>query len=93
MGNIDFPWSWFNIIIIAKPDKGVLVILSKQDYLKMTDILDNTTEFKTPHNVEECDKTTTEEQHIKCELLGFYNEHLIPKKICKKICPVGSKRP
>ena len=59
----------------------------------MKDILNDTTKFKTLGNVDEFDKTTIQEQHIQCELLGFYNEHLIPKKIYEKIYPDGSQRP
>ena len=59
----------------------------------MADIFDNTTNFDILDSVDDFDKTTLEEQRIQCELLGFYNEHLISQKIYLIILPVGSQRP
>ena len=72
--------SGYIIYIISKPEKGAcVIILNKQDYNnKMADILNNTTKFKIFGSVDDFDKTALEEQWIKRELFGFYNEHLIP---------------
>ena len=71
-------------MIIFKLDKDTkVVILNKQYYNNKTaDILNNTTKIK-----------ILEEQRIQHKLLGFYNEHIIPKKIYETIHPARSQRP
>ena len=80
-------------IIISKPEKAArVVILNKQDYInKIADILNDTIKFTILGSVDDFDKTAIQEQGIQCELLRFYNEHLIPKMIYKKIHPIGSQ--
>ena len=42
--------------------------------------------------VDEFDKTAIQEQRIQRQLLGFYKDHLVPKNIYEKICPIGLKK-
>ena len=49
----------------------------------MAEILEDTTKIKILASVDEFDKTAVEEQRIQ-ELLEYYKNHQIPKKIFKK---------
>ena len=74
-----------NNIVSKRGKEAGVVILNKKYYNKrMVNMHKDTTKFKIPGRVDELDKSAIEEQWIQRELLWFYNDHLIQKKIMKK---------
>ena len=58
----------------------------------MVVIRNNITKFKIFGSVDNFHETALEKQRIQHEILRFYHEYLIPKKIYEIICQAGSQR-